>query len=122
MDKTYDWPRYLELVSGTTVRKAIGKAAGVSESAASRWLNGETRPTNAVHVAKFAQTYGRNPLEAFIAAGLLSIEQASKALDLDARRMLREVEVSAGSETLPTQHLGHVAARGEIEGPGENDI
>lgn len=86
MGSTTVWPAYLEAVSGTTNRKAIADAMSakapekVAASTITKWFTGQHKPTNAAHVALFALAYDRNPLEAFVAAGLLDAEDAAKGL------------------------------------------
>lgn len=106
------WPAYIEKVSGTISRRDIARATGVSPSAVSRWFTGDTQPTDAGNVAALAMAYGRSPVEAFVAAGLLDFHDAARGLNASQRRLLRSL-----SEVGP--NLGAVAFKGTIEEPGE---
>jgi transcriptional regulator with XRE-family HTH domain len=85
------WPAYIEKVSGTTSRRDIARASGVSPSAISRWFTGDTQPTDAGNVAAIAIAYGRNPVEAFVAAGLLDLHDAAKGLTRSEVRLLESL-------------------------------
>lgn len=101
-DRVYSWPAYVVKVAETTKRTEIAKKAGISPSAASRWLTSKTSPTNAAHVAQFAIKCKRGPVEAFVAANLLDFSDAIGALDQEALDTLAEVEVAKVMST-PTE-------------------
>lgn len=94
------WPAYVEKVSGTTSRKAISDASGVHPSSVSRWFNGATQPTDAGNVAALAVAYKRNPVEAFVAAGLLELKDAIGALTPDEVALLAEVSGHQSTDEL----------------------
>lgn len=98
-DRVYSWPAYVVRVAKTNNRAEIAKKAGISPSAASRWLTGKTSPTNAAHVAQFALKCKRGPVEAFVAANLLDFSDAIGALDQEALDTLAAVEVA---KVMPT--------------------
>lgn len=62
--------------------------SGVSQGTMSRWRTGESVPDRAAVVAKFAVAYGHNPLEAFVAAGMLSEDEAGRGLSRSDRAFL----------------------------------
>lgn len=68
------WSRYVRRTSGNASGSEIEKKTGIGQSTVSRWFSG-TVPTPA-HAAKFAQSYGGNVLEAFVAAGFLTPDEA----------------------------------------------
>lgn len=68
------WSEYVESAAGTTNQSEISRRTGVSQASVSRWFDGST-PSPA-HAALFAQTYDRNVLEAFVAAGFLTQAEA----------------------------------------------
>lgn len=109
------WMEYVEAVTDGATQTAIALHTGITQSTISRWLRGDKVPTEAAQAAKFAQKYQRNPLEAFVAAGMLTIEEAGRGLDIRERTFL--VELMDQSEGAGT--LRHVANRGDIEEPGE---
>ena len=89
------WQKYVQIVgedSSDMTQTAIGERTGIAQSTISRWLRGTKLPTEAAQVAKFAQSYKRNPLEAFVAAGMLTEAEAGRGLsaaDLDFLKSLR---------------------------------
>lgn len=71
------WTEYLRRIAGSGAGQAeIARAAKVATPTVSRWLSGEqgVKPAAA---ANFARAHGRPVLEAFIAAGFLTAEEAS---------------------------------------------
>jgi hypothetical protein len=74
------WAEYVRAVTGADSGRAVAQMIGQSESAISRWKNGTVVPEPRQAVA-FARAYERNPLEALIAAGYLSDEEAAQPLD-----------------------------------------
>lgn len=81
------WAAYVKAVAGDETAQAIADritarvGQGVSQPTISRWLNGkysgELKPGN---VAAFATAFDRPVLQAFVAAGLLSIKAARAGL------------------------------------------
>lgn len=69
------WGEYVVGIARTEVSTEIASATGIGQSTIYRWLHKGAEPTTA-HAAKFALTYGRNVLEAFVAAGFLTEEEA----------------------------------------------
>lgn len=69
------WARYVRRISGGVGGSEIEKKTGIHQSNISRWLNDGTTPQPA-QAAKFAQSYDANVLEAFVAAGFLTEEEA----------------------------------------------
>lgn len=69
------WWAYVRKHVGDVQRRAA-EAAGVTPSAVSRWNSGGT--PDPVAVATFARTCGRPVLEAFVAAGFLTAEEAGE--------------------------------------------
>lgn len=70
-----DWDTYVRRRAGdSTPQTAIAKKVGVSQKTVSRWQHGDL-PSPA-QAAAVAIAYGGNVLEAFVAAGLITAEQA----------------------------------------------
>lgn len=67
------WWEYVEQISGGISQSAIGERMGMSQSAVGRWKT--SSPTPAA-VAGFARAFNRPVLEAFVAAGFLTEEEA----------------------------------------------
>lgn len=76
------WVTYLQRITDGARQVEIAKRTGLNQANLSRWMRGETVPTDAAVVAHFAECYGANVLEALIAAGMLTPEQAGAAPDL----------------------------------------
>jgi transcriptional regulator with XRE-family HTH domain len=69
------WSRYVKRTSRNASGSEIEAVTGIGQSTVSRWLVSATLPSPA-HAAKFAHSYGGNVLEAFVAAGFLTEEEA----------------------------------------------
>ncbi len=69
------WPQYIARVAVGMSQKEIAAAAGIDSSGVSRWRSGENMP-RAENVIAFAQSIGREPVEALVAAGYLTPDQA----------------------------------------------
>ncbi|MEV0994697.1 helix-turn-helix transcriptional regulator [Nonomuraea sp. NPDC050202] len=67
------WWEYVERVSGGISQDAIGKRMGMRQTSISRWQSTTPKPQT---VAAFARAFDRPVLEAFIAAGFLTEEDA----------------------------------------------
>ena len=108
---------YLRAISGDDTGRQIAQKTGNSESAISRWKAGThvPDPKQAVNVAR---AYGKNPIEALIAAGYLTHDEASlpvtrpAALQLQdfsdlelAREMVRRAATEPGQHQLLEQPL-----------------
>ena len=70
------WAEYFTRLTRGETQTQIGKRIGVDQTTVGRWLRNEKKPTDAGTVAHAAQTYGGNVLEAFVAAGFLTEEEA----------------------------------------------
>lgn len=69
------WWEYVTRTAAGEEQAAIAKRAGVGQSMVSRWQTSTPRPEN---VAAFARAYDRPVLEAFVAAGFLTSEEAGE--------------------------------------------
>ena len=69
------WWEYVSKTAPTDTNDAIARAAGVTAPTVSRWRTFTPRPEA---VSAFARAYGRPVLEAFIAAGFLTPEEAGE--------------------------------------------
>src|SRR4051794_8986898 len=69
------WPTYVRELTGDEPQEAVGRKVGLNGSTINRWRNG-SRPGKPAEVAAFAAAYDGNVLEAFVAAGFLTAEQA----------------------------------------------
>lgn len=106
------WQRYVARVTNGATQTAIGEQSGIAQSTIGRWLNGKKAPTEAAKVAAFALAYDRNPLEAFVAAEMLSVDDAGRGLNQEERALLAGLsdDLSARRAT-PKGKVGEPASR-----------
>lgn len=78
---TPKWWAYFRDVAGTEDGATIAEAAGVTPSQVSRWKSGKNQP-DAAKMVRFARYYGRPPLEALIAGGFITAEEASAVVEI----------------------------------------
>ena len=89
------WAVYvLDLADGRT-QSEVAELAGTNQTTVGRWLSGSKVPTDAAHVAKIARAFGRNPLEAFVAAGMLDEDEAGRGLSDESRARLAMLRTQA---------------------------
>lgn len=67
------WWEYVQRIAGTSSPSEIGRRTGIGQSSIGRWDSSSPKPES---VATFARTYERPVLEAFVAAGFLTEEEA----------------------------------------------
>ena len=67
------WWGYVQAVSGRATQAEIASRIGVTPPSVGRWRTGGVDPRSA---AAFARSYGHPVLEAFVAAGFLTEEEA----------------------------------------------
>lgn len=111
------WWHYVEQTAPGRPQEEIARRVGVSAATVTRWKVSEPRPSN---VAAFARAYGRPVLEAFVAAGFLTAQEADtqvivtryedpsdeEILELLARRLRRDREDVSDDD----QHRPPIAA------------
>ncbi|WP_235738949.1 hypothetical protein [Nocardioides alcanivorans] len=93
---------YIDALAGPeTQHQAIAKAINernpgsrVAGTLVGRWRGCKLDLTPG-SLAALARAYGRNPLEAFVVAGLLTLDEALDALDADAVRLIKRIEQGA---------------------------
>jgi transcriptional regulator with XRE-family HTH domain len=118
------WETFVRDTIGTDQQKVAADKAGLDQSAISRWLKSGT-PGRVENVVKFARGYNRPVLEAFVAAGFLTEEEAKvrpagrpnfSQLTNDELLELVRARMSEGGE-----HGDHTAATKKPgSGPGNN--
>lgn len=72
------WADYVKRISGDDVNRVIASKIGITEPSVARWKNGAIKTPDAVQAAVFARAYRRPVLEAFVAAGFLTAEEAGE--------------------------------------------
>jgi hypothetical protein len=87
------WADYVRAVTRGARQQVIADrlSESVHQATVSRWLRGDKVPISAAVVAHFARTYERNPLEAFVAAGMLTVEEAGRGLSSVERQFLNQL-------------------------------
>lgn len=90
------WGAYVRRFTKSETQQEIADRAQVDQATAGRWQKGKKAPIRPATVAVFAQSLDRNPVEAFVAAGMLTIEQAGNAIDDDSRALL--IQLLAGGD------------------------
>lgn len=81
------WWDYVQKYANGDSNADIARSVGVTPSSIGRWVNGGVDPNKA---AAFARSYGRPVLEAFIAAGFLSPEEARATVVVRESRTIRD--------------------------------
>lgn len=82
------WAAYVFDLAGDRTQDEVAELVGTNQTTVGRWLRGAKVPTDAVTVAHVARSCGRNPLEAFVAAGMLDEDEAGRGLSQDSRNLL----------------------------------
>lgn len=85
------WSEYVQRLyadSGSGSEDEFVQGMSINQSTLGRWRRGVKTPDRAVVVAEFARDLGRNPVEAFVAADMLTIEEAGRALSAGERAFL----------------------------------
>lgn len=84
---------------GQFALRALGKTG--LQGKISRWEDGLQPPNRAADVAAFARALDRNPLEAFVAAGMLEPDEAGRGLGEDERRIVDSAAETPVGEVQP---------------------
>lgn len=75
-----NWWNYVQEHTGGDTQEKIARRVDISTPSVGRWQRGTPKPEN---VAAFARAYDRPVLEAFIAAGFLTEEEAKARIVID---------------------------------------
>lgn len=115
---TMSWWEWVVRVSGKSVPTQIAQEVGINQSAINRWKHGGVPSADSVKV--FAGHYGRPVLEAFVAAGIISAQEAGTLptplpdpTELDDKVLVKEIE-----RRLSDAKKMRGAADGSTAGPG----
>lgn len=92
------WSIYVARIGKGLRQQDVADAAGVNQTTIGRWLRSEKVPIDAEVVANLARRLDRNPLEAFVAAGFITEQEASTALDRASLDVLDVVRREAGGK------------------------
>lgn len=89
MGKHAEWARYVKYVVGDDDQTTVAARVGVSQTTVSRWLKGMVPDPGTV--AALAEEYGRSVPEAFVAAGMLTVDQVGRSMSKASRQLLAEL-------------------------------
>lgn len=109
-----DFLGYLANVSGGEQRQTMAKIIGVSPSTVTRWdpTRADYYPPKFDHVITLARHYQRPPIEALIAAGLITPEDARGQVverplaSIPHAELLRELGQRLDRMSVPTEKMG----------------
>lgn len=127
--------RYIDLLAGKDAKhseiasaiNAKNPGARVAGPLVGRWRS-QQLDVSPGNLAALARAYGRNPLEAFVVAGLLEQREAEGGLDADSIAMLKRVagDPAAGLPTLAEQRAKRTypqpAKRAARKQPGKKKL
>jgi len=71
-----EWSAFVRRVSGGKNQLEIAAKTGLAQTNIGRWLRGESVLPKAQSVVAFARAYGQSPIEALVAAGFITAEEA----------------------------------------------
>jgi len=97
----------------------FGESSGAGQSNISRWVRGVYKPNKPAQVADFARNLGRNPLEAFVAADMLHIDEAGRGLTKSERAFLLSLIDELGDKSAAAWDDNDPAS--ELPNPGETE-
>lgn len=106
------WWTWFAATAGTDDGATIAEAAGVSEPQVSRWRRGANRP-DADKVVRFARYFRKPALEALVAVGYITAEDAHKTVTVE-----RPVSELSDDELIDEIRRRMRSAHESNEGPG----
>lgn len=71
------WSEYVRRVVGALTQAQVAEKSGVASSNIGRWIRGEPGLPRAETVIAFARAFNQPPMEAMVAAGYFTAEEAS---------------------------------------------
>lgn len=82
------WAEYVKRIAPGKNQTEIAALAGIDQTGVSRWLSGQSVP-RVESVIRFARNMGRPPIEALVAAGYITPEEAgvSPSLQISVREL-----------------------------------
>lgn len=70
------WSTFVRRAAGAKSQLAIAQRAGIDQATISRWLSDAERVPSAQSVVRFARAFNVSPLEALVAAGVITKAEA----------------------------------------------
>lgn len=77
---TESWAQYVRRVTHTMTQTQAAEKAGITQTAIGRWVRGETDAPRAESVVAFARSLNLPPVEALIAAGFITDDEAGQVI------------------------------------------
>lgn len=74
-----DWATFVKQHVGTDTQDTVSRRTGIGQPTISRWLRGTHTTPSAPNVVAFARAYGIPPVEALVAAGVITSDEAAVA-------------------------------------------
>lgn len=88
------WSAYVRDVMGEDTQTVASARTHIAQPTIGRWVHGTKAPTEVSKVAAFAAGYGRNVLEAMVAAGMLTVTEANRGISASEQRYLHRLSSS----------------------------
>lgn len=92
-NKNAIWVAYLDVIAPFMSDNAISKKSGVEQTVVSKWRRGVASP-GLKAVTKIAGAFGRNPVEAYVAAQLIEIDLVAGSLRQNSLQLLAEIGIT----------------------------
>jgi transcriptional regulator with XRE-family HTH domain len=88
-----NWAEYVRRTTASMTQTEVAELTGVSQTGIGRWLRGETAAPRAESVVSFARALGQQPVQALVAAGYLTADEAAATIEV--RRPLHSYHTDA---------------------------
>ena len=114
------WGDYVAAVTRDhqPVQRQTAERTGVSQPTIGRWIRGQGRVSPA-SVAAFCRAFGRNPLEGFVAAGMLEVSEAGRGLSKRERDFLASLGITSPTDPMGRRDRARVQRRAELGDDGD---
>jgi transcriptional regulator with XRE-family HTH domain len=93
-----NWAEYVRRTTASMTQTEVAELTGVAQTVIGRWLRGEIEAPRAESVVSFARALGHEPVEALVAAGYLTADEAAATIEV--RRPLHDYHTDALLEEL----------------------
>lgn len=85
---TETWSEFVKRVTRDMTQTQAAYMAGVTQTAIGRWVRGDTEAPRAESVVAFARALGAQPVQALVAAGYITVDEA--AATIESRQTIRD--------------------------------
>ncbi|MFJ1510918.1 hypothetical protein [Cellulosimicrobium funkei] len=107
-----NWWTYVQEVTNGAAQEKVAQKVGVTGPTVNRWQRSAPKPET---VAAFARAYGRPVLEAFIAAGFLTPEEARAQVSVKRAGELDNLELLEALGARLGLQVGFVGTRSQLD-------